>query len=233
MLSDPVEVEGADELESARKKGRLTMALTNAYVQIYGQLKDVFQSISEGQAPEKFTRQHLKDIGFGGSNYRAVIPLLKAIGFLSEDGTPTKRYHDYRNQALARRVMAEALRDGYSDLFTIKSSPSPTDRDLIEGKFKSTFNATPLTAKLMASTFFALLALADLSEPPVAKKEEIVEVPTPKIEKTEKTEKREDGAVTLQNRTSLHYNIQIHLPATKDIEVFNAIFKAIKEHLLE
>jgi hypothetical protein len=29
----------------------------------------------------------------------------------------------------------------------------------------------------------------------------------------------------------LHYNIQIHLPATKDIEVFNAIFKSLKEHL--
>ena len=32
---------------------------------------------------------------------------------------------------------------------------------------------------------------------------------------------------------SLHYNIQIHLPATKDIEVYNAIFRSLKEHLLE
>jgi hypothetical protein len=31
---------------------------------------------------------------------------------------------------------------------------------------------------------------------------------------------------------SLHYNIQIHLPATKDVEVFNAIFKSLREHLL-
>ena len=29
----------------------------------------------------------------------------------------------------------------------------------------------------------------------------------------------------------LHYNIQVHLPATKDIEVYNAIFKSLKEHL--
>jgi len=33
--------------------------------------------------------------------------------------------------------------------------------------------------------------------------------------------------------TGLHYNIQIHLPATKDIEVYNAIFKSLKEHLFE
>ena len=28
------------------------------------------------------------------------------------------------------------------------------------------------------------------------------------------------------------YNIQIQLPATKDISVYNAIFKSIREHLL-
>jgi hypothetical protein len=32
---------------------------------------------------------------------------------------------------------------------------------------------------------------------------------------------------------TLHYNIQIHLPATKDVEVFNSIFKSLREHLLE
>jgi hypothetical protein len=31
----------------------------------------------------------------------------------------------------------------------------------------------------------------------------------------------------------LHYNIQIHLPATKDTEVYDAIFKSLKEHLFE
>lgn len=29
----------------------------------------------------------------------------------------------------------------------------------------------------------------------------------------------------------LHYNIPIHLPATKDVEVYNAIFKSLREHL--
>jgi hypothetical protein len=33
--------------------------------------------------------------------------------------------------------------------------------------------------------------------------------------------------------SGLHYNIQIHLPATKDIEVYNSIFKSLKEHLFE
>ncbi len=204
------------------------MALANAYVQIYGQLPEVFQRLSEGQAPEKFTTQHLKDLGFGSSNYRAVIPLLKALGFLTSDGTPTQRYHEYRNLAQSKKVMGEAIRDAYSDLFTIKSHPTSADRDLIEGKFKSVHNATANTAKLMANTFYSLLGLADLSAATEQKKEKPVEnippVPTPK--------QPIELAPSLQHQSSLHYNIQIHLPATKDIEVFNAIFKALREHLL-
>ncbi|MBS0184311.1 MAG: DUF5343 domain-containing protein [Nitrospira sp.] len=57
------------------------MALTNAYVQVYGQLPEVFQRIADGQAPDKFTTQHLKDLGFSSSNFRAVIPLLRHLAF--------------------------------------------------------------------------------------------------------------------------------------------------------
>lgn len=204
------------------------MALSKAYVQIYGQLGEVFARIADGQAPEKFTTQYLKDLGFTSSNYRAVIPLLKSLGFLSEDGTPTTRYHDYRNTARSRRVMAEALREAYGDVFTIKANPTDTDRPLIEGKFRSVHNASTIVAKLMANTFYSLLELADLSSGPTeAKKEE--KHPEPAIQAKITSEPPPE----LHPRPTLHYNIQIHLPATKDIEVFNAIFKALKEHLLE
>jgi hypothetical protein len=42
-----------------------------------------------------------------------------------------------------------------------------------------------------------------------------------------------DEVTSVAITPALHYNIQIHLRATKDIEVFNAIFKSLKEHLLE
>ena len=204
------------------------MGLSNAYVQVYGQLPELFQRIAQGQAPEKFTIQHLKDLGFTSSNYRAVIPLLKALGFLSSDGIPTQRYHEYRNTVQSRRVMTEALREAYGDLFTIKAKPTESDRGLIEGKFKSTHNASPNTAKLMASTFYALLGLADLTTHVIEKKkEQQPEAIPPSTPKTVET------PPPVTHRATLHYDIQIHLPATKDVEVFNAIFKALREHLLE
>src|SRR5260221_11550980 len=104
------------------------MALTSTYVQVYGKLSDVFQHLAQAQAPEKFTVQYLKDLGFASTNFRAVIPLLKALGFLSDDGIPTSRYLEYRNVALSRQVMTTAIREAHGDLFTIRANPTAADR---------------------------------------------------------------------------------------------------------
>ena len=211
------------------------MALANVYVQTYGQIADFFGKIQQGQAPDFFTNQHLKDIGFTSSNHRAFIRLLKALGFLSPEGSPTPRYHDYRSKPQARRVIGEAVREAYADLFVIKEHPTDADRELIEGKFKSAHNVSDRLAKLMANTFFPLLALADLD---ATEREKKPKPPTPKPKKQEKSSDSLNDPPTTPTPTAvsisgLHYNIQIHLPATKDIEVFGAIFKSLKEHLLE
>ncbi|HXW48939.1 MAG TPA: DUF5343 domain-containing protein [Xanthobacteraceae bacterium] len=205
------------------------MALPDVYVQVYGQFPEVFKRISDGQAPDKFTRQYLKDLGFRSSNHHALIPLFKTLGFLSADGVPTTRYHAYRDKSQASKVMGQALREAYADLFTIKEQPTEADRPLIEGKFKSAHNTSDRVAKLMASTFYSLLPLADLKSnltPPG-------DLKAPPELKPETAPDRSDRHTTTTHRPTLHYNIQIHLPSTKDVEVFNAIFKSLREHLLD
>ena len=127
--------------------------------------------------------------------------------------------------------MADAIRETYGDLFTISASPTVKDRELIEGKFKSVHNAGTSVAKLMASTFFSLLGLADLSAPASQKAPKAPETPS----EMPAVPAKPAGPLPppAPGQPSLHYNIQIHLPATKDIEVYNAIFKALKEHLFE
>lgn len=205
------------------------MTLSNSYVQVYGQIPDFFRTIQQGQAPEQFTQQLLKDLGYASSNHRAFIPLLKSLGFLTEDGEPTARYHEYRNKALAPLIMAEALREAYSDIFVISEFPGDKERDLIVGKFKSTHNTSDRVAELMTRTFFALLELADLRK----KRKPSTKIETPEVKKEQKAEPPAEKIEKLTIPPGLHYNIQIHLPATKDVEVYNAIFKSLKEHLLD
>jgi hypothetical protein len=203
------------------------MALSSSYVQPTNRLPDIFNKIRDGQAPERFTRQLLKDWGFTSSNDHAFIPLLKTLGFLSSEGKPTQRYNDYRDHSRSKLIMAEALRDAYGDIFLIKEHPAQSDKDAIEGKFKSFHNASENVAGLMTKTFMGLLSLADLSKKtmnmPAAKEPEKKAVP-----EVDAPSRMHGVGVS-----GLHYNIQIHLPATKDIEVYNSIFKSLKEHLFE
>lgn len=204
------------------------MTLTKAYVQVYGQISEFFKTIQQGQAPEQFTQQLLKDLGFRSSNHRAFIPLLKELGFLSAEGIPAERYHEYRSEATAPQIMAEALRETYSEIFVISEYPTDEDRNLIMGKFKSTHNVSERLSELMTKTFYALLELADLK-----KKTK----PKPKVTEIEKDKEKDEKPVTKPDKEiippGLYYNIQIHLPATKDIEVYNAIFKSLKEHIFD
>lgn len=203
------------------------MALTNAYLVSANRVVDFFKQIKDGQAPERLTQQLLKDWGFSSTNDRAFIPLLKAIGFLSPDGKPTQRYHDYRDHSKSRAVLGEAIKDAYSDIFLIKANPSDADKDAIKGKFKSFHNVSDNVAGLMSKTFYSLLSLADIDSSY-----------TKAISTNDVPEREKDGQQLEQRRsgglaTGLHYNIQIHLPPTKDIEVYNAIFKALRVHLVD
>ena len=203
------------------------MALTNTYVLAVSRIPNLFAKIRDGQAPERFTHQLLKDWGFAFTNDRAFVPLLKALGFLTADGNPTQVYLDYRDHSRSKEVLGHALREAYGDIFLIKEHPTQADRASVEGKFKSFHNTSENVAGLMASTFFGLLALADLSVKKVAASNPTAAIHTPSSAPTPvPTEK--NGFVG----TGLHYNIQIHLPATKDVEVYNAIFKSLREHLV-
>jgi hypothetical protein len=204
------------------------MALSDAYVQGYGKIPELFSKIRDGQAPEQFTHQLLKDWGLTSTNDRQFVPLLKALGFLSPDGKPTSRYHAYRDHSRSTEVMGEALREAYQDVFLIKANPTKDDKDAIQGKFKSFHNATDRVAQLMTNTFLAMLALASFGSK--------VKTPPEKKEQApnkDRTETDTEQPPTKPRTPALHYNIQIHLPATKDVEVYNAIFKSLKEHLFE
>lgn len=212
------------------------MALTNTYTVAVGRIPELFSKIRDGQAPDQFTQQLLKDWGYTSSNDRAFLPFLKALGFLSPDGKPTPLYHDYRDHSRSKTVMAQALRHAYGDIFLIKEHPTDADKEAVQGKFKSYHNTSDNVASLMTKTFYALLSLSDLNaeskkqSPPKGKDQE------KELDKSEAgitSDKTPSKELALIHGTGLHYNIQIHLPATKDVEVYNAIFKSLKEHLVE
>lgn len=211
------------------------MSLTSKYTVAVSRIPDLFEKIRDGQAPDQLSQQLLKDWGFSSSNDRAFIPILKELGFLSPDGKPTTRYHDYRDHSRSKAVMAEALRDAYGDIFLIKEHPSESDKAAIQGKFRSFHNVSDNVAGLMTKTFYELLKLSDLkaaSKPAKTKAHKAEETPD-SLPSNPSNGQPEGGGLPPIYGAGLHYNIQIHLPASKDVEVYNAIFKSLREHLIE
>jgi hypothetical protein len=206
--------------------------LTKRYLLSTKNLSPILNKIIDGVAPPKFNLEHLKSISFASSTDRGIIPLLKDLGFLSADGAPLPRYHNYRDRSRSKAVMAEALREAYEDVFHIREVPTDGDRSAVEGLFKSKHNSTDKVAQLQAMTFYALLKLADMKAPATAHivPESVRRDADSEVPKPEDAPLPEPPSSRLS--TELHYTIQVHLPATKDIEVFNAIFRSLRENLL-
>lgn len=216
--------------------------LTKRYLTSVKNLPAVFKKVVEGVPPDKFTVSHLKSIGFTSSNDYGIPALMKDLGFLSDDGTPTDRYKEYRDRSRSKVIMGQALKEAYEDLFHVNERPTEADRQAIEGKFKSTHGSTDRVAQLQAATFYALLKLADLdgatAKPKlsVVKKEESPKSKeSPKQEPAVEPQDSMTGGPTLARLPfgGFRYNIEIHLPASKDPEVYNAIFRSLKEHLFD
>ncbi len=206
------------------------------YLNSVSKVQAIMAKIIDGTAPEKFTTGHLKAIGFGASNDRAMVPLLKDLGFLSTEGVPTQRYHDYRNQARSKQVLGEALKEAYPEIFHITETPTATNKPEISGLFKSTHNVSDQVAGFMANTFLVLLEIADVSHEQQDNDISTSESETEDIGSEEikiNTPEKSEAIIPKNAIANLRYNIEIHLPATKEIEVYNSIFKSLKEHLLD
>lgn len=194
------------------------------YVNAYGRIEELFKKIKEAQVPPKVTSDFLyTKLGLKSTSYRAMIPLMKRLGFIDEANAPTKAYRDYRDDKKSKIIMAQQVRNTYKDLFETNEYAYNLKKEEIISKL-NTVLGTPTDDKItpvVASSFLALCDLADFeSKEPIEPKEP--------SDKGEKPTSQGQAAAKL----GISYTIYLNLPATTDIDVFNAIFKALKENLL-
>jgi hypothetical protein len=102
------------------------------YVLQPGTLTKILEKIKTASVPERFTQDFLgTKLGFKGGNSKAVIPLLKKIGFLATDGSPTDLYKRFRNPAQSGAAMAAGIRHGYKTLYEMNEYVhDANDKDL-------------------------------------------------------------------------------------------------------
>ncbi|SFQ54369.1 hypothetical protein SAMN05216229_1371 [Geopseudomonas sagittaria] len=207
------------------------------YMNATGLVAKVLEKIKVAATPDRFTQDYLAtELGFSGGSAKAFIPLAKKIAILSSDGSPTDLYKQFRNtnKAISKAAMAEAIRKGYSDIYSRNEYAHSLSKSDLEGLIVEMTGSEKgnKTVQAVVGTFEALKGFADFK---VSTSDIVHEKPS-EDEETESPERlKTNGSLGVAEEfgLSLSYTINLVLPKTDDVAVFNAIFKSLRENLLK
>ena len=212
------------------------MAAKLPYMLSTGLIPKILEKIQNARRPERFTQDFLgTKLGQPGGSAGAIIPLLKRMTFLGSDGVPSPLYDQFRNTETQGFAIAQGMRSAFSELFDRNEYVYDLPRDKLVGLIIEITGGTKgdsRTQKIVA-TFLALRELADFeSETP----ETLTPGPdsdTPEsTSNSNKLQTPAHFANTDNVELRIGYTINLNLPETNDPEVFNAIFKALRDNLL-
>jgi hypothetical protein len=204
------------------------------YMNAYGSIGKVLDKIVEAKRPDRFTQDYLETVlALPSSSLRPVIPLLKRIGFLNPDGTPTELYSKFKTEGGRRIAMASAIKIGYPEIFKRNEFAYKLDKSkltdiIVEMTGLEKDNGV---VRNIVGTFSALNGYADFEGLDLSSVET-------KVSSDERTDRSNAQLPITQAemrgaRLNIAYTINLNLPESTNIEVFNAIFRSLKENMLK
>ncbi|CAK7040171.1 MAG: hypothetical protein KER_01653 [Kerstersia gyiorum] len=208
---------------------------TLPYVTAVGNIEKALKGIKAAATPEAVSQDFVKTIlGIKGGSGNQMTAYLKKIGFAAADGSPTTLYKKFRNSATEGWAAAQALKIGYAPLYTRNEYMHKLADEEIKGLIFEETGAGQDSAAvpLILSCIKQLKRFAkwdQVAAENIPEDSQIEPDPLP-ISKPAMTSNLNQYAQGVG--LNLGYTINLNLPATSDPAVFNAIFKALKEHLL-
>lgn len=215
------------------------MAENLPYSTSVGTLERMLERIKTASVPERFTQDFVNTkLAMKGGTANSCIPFIKKLGLVGTDGVPTDLYREYRNPKKSRTALGKAFRKVYSRLYEMNEYVHDADDSDVLGLIVECTGGEKSSAstKYTLATFNMLRKHADFETGDSEHEDDEVDqesisqesghfpIPIPASHQSD------TGA---SRGINLSYTINLNLPATKDIEVFNAIFKSLKQHLLD
>jgi hypothetical protein len=203
------------------------------FLNAYGNVTKALERIVTASTPQRFTHDFLQTkLNLKGGSARPIIPFLKRTGFINSDGSPTDLYKKFRNSASRAESAAKAVRKGYAPLYEINEYVHDVKDDELKGIIVQAtgLNSTSSAVKGMMGSFKALKAFANFDNQADNFEEDLQEEePLKENAGSDAKPKGSSKSVDLK----LGYTINLNLPPTSDVAVFDAIFKSLRKHLLD
>lgn len=200
--------------------------MTNYPYTSSGKLKDFLEGIYERGEPDKITQSYLTKLGFKSNWDRKFIPIMKFIGLLDSGAKPTAVYRDYMNTSIRRSVMASCVKKSYSDLFDLHPDANRKDNETLANFFRSETGLGSDAVNMMVSTFKTLCELADFDSEytPTSAQQ-----PVQGIEGVQLATRQ----ISSDGKLTVNLNIQLVLPETENVDIYESIFKLLEKYLLK
>jgi hypothetical protein len=199
------------------------------YITAYGNINKALEKIKSAATPDRFSQDFLeKTLGMTGGGSRPVLPFLKRTGYLNQDGTPTELYREFRNPDRTGGAAAKALRIGYARLYEMDEQVHTRDSAKLKnlvvqatGMDADSSSVRPIVKSFEALKSFAKFDGLSLGDSGGSDQEE-----------GDDTKDLGDEVDIRKSGLNLGYTINLNLPATSDVGVYNAIFRSLRENLL-
>lgn len=204
------------------------------YITAPGNIEKALLAIKAASTPERVTQDFVKTIlKISGGSGNQVTSFLRKLGFANADGTPSEIYKKFRNPATIGRAAAEALKIGYAPLYKRNEFMHALSDEELKGLVIEETGAgdDSSVAGLIVSAINSVRKFAKYEDGNPAA-EEPKENPKNLPVTVTQTVPPPPPFRTRKPGMNLSYTINLNLPATSDIAVFNAIFKSLKDNLL-
>lgn len=200
------------------------------YLSNYGSLRKFLAHIQTAGVPAKVTLQYLESVGFKSTNDRPIIGVLKSIGFIDGSGVPTKLWNGYRSKDKAGSLMAQAVKQAYSGLFTTYPDANRKDAEALRNYFSTHTSVGEGALGQIVKTFQTLCEAGDFDAVPAVAGLPVVDAADAAQGSviSQQFKVPAGGSQTLV----LNLNIELQIPATEDATIYEKFFEAMKKHLL-
>jgi len=209
---------------------------TLPYVTASGNIEKALKGIKAAATPPSVSQDFVKTIlKIQGGSGNQMTSYLRKIGFANADGTPTDLYKAFRNPVTEGKAAAEALKIGYKPLYTrneyMQQLGEKELRGLVIEETGESQESNVVT--MVVSCIKAIKKFAKWEDEPTDEKSEKQANLVHSVPPKEQVSSGQQTTKTQRLSMNLGYTINLNLPATSDVAVFNAIFKSLKEHLLK
>jgi hypothetical protein len=190
-------------------------------------LEEFLQKLQSIAVPPKIDQQYLGAVGFGSSNSRPFIPIMKKVGLLGQGGVPGDIYtKGLRGGDAGRALVADGIRTGYSNVYGVFDDAHDRSAAELATFFKSHSTLDDKKIGLAVSTFKALCKFGDFSGGGSGAGK--VTKPTGGSKAGDTDEEGGEGG---QPNVTINVNIALSVDATSDPKVYDAFFAAMAKHI--